>query len=38
MIGEAYEYAGLIIGGSVVILIIRMIICFCSSRKVESNV
>ena len=38
MIGEAYEYAGLIIGGIVVILIIRMIIGIWASKKVESNV
>ena len=33
-----YEYAGLIIGGIVVILIIRMIIGWWASKKVESNV
>lgn len=35
---QAYEYAGLIIGGIVVILIIRMIIGFWASKKVENNV
>jgi len=35
---QAYEYAGLIIGGIVVILIIRMLIGFWASRKVENNV
>jgi SSS family transporter len=34
----AYEHAGLIIGGIVVILIIRMIIGWWASKKVESNV
>ncbi len=38
MVGEAYEYAGLIIGGIVVILIIRMIIGFWASKKVQNNV
>ncbi|KAF0107162.1 MAG: sodium solute transporter superfamily protein [Anaerolineaceae bacterium] len=35
---QAYEYAGLIIGGIVVILIIRMIIGWWASKKVKSNV
>jgi len=35
---EQYEYAGLIIGGIVVILIVRMIIGYWASRKVETNV
>lgn len=35
---QAYEYAGLIIGGIVVILVIRMIIGYWASKKVESNV
>ncbi len=35
---EAYEYAGLLIAGIVVILIIRMIIGYWASRKVETNV
>ena len=35
---QAYEYAGLIIGGIVVILIIRMIIGYWASRRVENNV
>lgn len=34
----AYEYAGLIIGAIVVILIIRMIIGWWASKKIESNV
>ena len=34
----AYEYAGLIIGGIVVVLIIRLIIGWWASRKVESNI
>ena len=34
----AYEHAGLIIGGIVVILIIRMIIGWWASKKVETNV
>lgn len=38
MEGQAYEYAGLIIGGIVVILIIRMIIGWWASRKVKNNV
>lgn len=35
---QSYEYAGLIIGGIVVILIIRMIIGYWASRRVENNV
>jgi solute:Na+ symporter, SSS family len=35
---ESYEYAGLIIAGIVVILIIRMIIGYWASRRVENNV
>jgi SSS family transporter len=38
MIGQAYEYTGLIIGGIVVILIIRMIIGFWAAKKVKNNV
>lgn len=34
----AYEYAGLIIGGIVVMLIVRMIIGWWASKKVETNV
>lgn len=34
----AYEHAGLIIGGIVIILIIRMIIGWWASKKVENNV
>ena len=34
----AYEYAGLIIGGIVVVLIIRLIIGWWASRKVENNI
>lgn len=34
---EAYEYAGLIIGGIVIILIIRMIIGIWASKKVKNN-
>jgi len=33
-----YEYAGLIIGGIIVILIVRMIIGFWAARKVQNNV
>lgn len=35
---EGYEYSGLIIGGIVVVLIIRMIIGWWASRKVQNNV
>lgn len=35
---EGYEHSGLIIGGIVVILIIRMIIGYWASKKVENNV
>lgn len=35
---EEYQYAGLIIGGIVVILIVRLIIGIWASRKVENNV
>ena len=35
---ETYEHSGLIIGGIVIILIIRMIIGWWASRKVESNI
>jgi len=34
----AYEYAGLIIGGIIVMLIVRMIIGWWASKKVETNV
>lgn len=34
----SYEYSGLIIGGIIVILIVRMIIGFWASKRVESNV
>jgi len=37
MNGE-YEYAGIVIGGIVIILIIRMIIGYWASKKVETNV
>lgn len=33
-----YGYTGLIIGGIVVILIVRMIIGFWASKKVQNNV
>jgi len=35
---QSYEHTGLIIGGIVVILIIRMIIGYWASKKVETNV
>jgi SSS family solute:Na+ symporter len=35
---EEYQYAGLIIGGIVVILIVRLIIGFWASRKVQNNI
>jgi SSS family transporter len=35
---ETYEYAGLIIGGIILILIVRIIIGFWAARKVETNV
>jgi SSS family transporter len=35
---ETYEYAGLIIGGIVVILIIRLIIGFWAAKKVDTNI
>ncbi len=35
---EAYEYSGLIIAGIIVVLIIRMIIGYWASKKVETNV
>lgn len=35
---QAYEYAGLIIGGIVVVLIIRTIVGYWASKKVENNV
>jgi SSS family transporter len=35
---EGYEYAGLIIGGILVILIIRLIIGFWASKRVENNI
>lgn len=35
---EEYQYAGLIIGGIVLILIVRLIIGYWASRKVENNV
>ena len=35
---EEYQYAGLIIGGIVVILIVRLIIGIWASRKVQNNI
>lgn len=35
---ETYQYAGLIIGGIVVILIIRLIIGFWAAKKVDTNI
>jgi hypothetical protein len=35
---ENYEYAGLIIGGIVVILIIRLIIGVWAAKKVQNNI
>ena len=35
---EGYEHSGLIIGGIIVILIIRMIIGWWASKKVENNI
>jgi SSS family transporter len=35
---ETYQYAGLIIGGIVAILIIRLVIGFWAARRVETNV
>lgn len=35
---QSYEYSGLIIGGIVVILIIRLMIGYWASKKVETSI